>query len=119
MTNKNEMLDLDDFDAAPKLKKITLLGKTAFLRELSFDDQMFIGDWKGKPAQAPKLALALCLCKEDGTKMFADHMVGMKKLGNIDVSDIWKAIQLAKAHSGIDKVAAKKKLKRTRGKQLR
>lgn len=115
-TKKTEMLDLDDFDAAPKLKEITLLGKTAYLRELSFDDQMFIGDWKGDQKEGSKLALALCLCKADGTKMFSDVDVAMKKLGNINVSDIWTAIQSAQQHSGVDKAAAKKKSSRTRGK---
>lgn len=111
------MLELDDFDAAPKLKPITLLGKKTFLRELSFDDQMLIGNYKGKPEDAPKLALVLCLCKQDGTKMFTDTKVGMQKLGNIDVSDIWTAIQEAKAFSGLDKVAVKKKSRRTPSKR--
>lgn len=119
MATKNNNLCLDDFDAPPKLKKTTLLGKAVYLRELSFDDQMYIGNWKGTAEEGSKLALCLCLCHEDGTKMFTDPKVGLQKLGNLDVSEIWNAIKEAAKHSGLDGAVVKKKSKRSPGKRSR
>ena len=97
----------------PKLREIILLGKRAWLRYMSFDDQAEVANFSegedAKETDALKLILVLTLADESGERIFKDTELGMQALGKIAVIDLWEAAQTAQDHNEMDQDKAQKK----------
>lgn len=103
-----EPLTADDFDDAPKTTEVTLRGKRAYVRVISFDDQVEIQKFKGTEAQQSIAVLAMCLCDKAGNKMFKNYRQGIKKLGNLEVTEVFAAIMSAAQKNALGDAAVKK-----------
>ncbi len=111
-------LTVEDLTEGAKVTPITLRGKRAYVRVISYDDQMIVSDSKGNDQYLCKMMLSLCLCDKDGVKMFKDWKKGMKVLGNLEVTEIMKGIASARDLNGLGDVS-RKKSKTARRKHLK
>jgi len=85
-----------------KVSEIELLGKRAYIRELSFDAQASLADLSdGGPGDA-KYILALSLCDEHGDLLFADVEDGAMALGAIKAEDLLASFSLVSELNGLD-----------------
>ena len=110
-----EDFSLDDLEQhTVEVKKIELLGKRAYLRKLTFDGQIFIGQrFSGKEeseasAEDMRLMVACLLCDSAGNLLFDDFEHGAKLLAKLDSDELLLLIDQANDLNGQNVESEKK-----------
>jgi len=101
MTEELTLQDLQEGQLS--IHEIELLGKRAYIKELTLDDLGVVSKSELDELGQGKQMLALSLCDKDGKKLFDDVDEGVRVLGeSVPVGEMLRVIQLINNINGMD-----------------